>query len=417
MLSPDYLFNVADDVVELYEELNTFAVQDICRRLVNTDFRLSGSMEWQYRMLQEAGLSRQEINKKIAQLTGKSEREVQSIFEDSSYKSYNADMKVYKEAGLTPLPFGQSQAMLSILQGVYEQTNGSLQNLTRTTADASQKLLIDTMSKVQFRVLSGQQSYNQAIREAINEIASSGVRVSYNGMERNLESVVRTAVLTGVNQASAKAMLQTADEMNCDCVLTTAHLGARTGEGYKGHVNWQGRVYSRKGISYPEEEKRIGYKIESLESATGYGKVDGLCGANCRHNIRPWIIGHSTNPYIDEHGKPKIDTDENKKIYELQQRQRAKERGIRDSKRKLQALQTSFNSCAETDIKDMLQSDYDKAALKLHKQQKDYKEFCSTNGLQTQSERTQIANWGRSEAKQTYSAGQRELKENTVANT
>lgn len=408
MLTPDYLFHVSDSIVELYEELNTFAVNDICRRLVKTDFRLSGSMEWQYRMLQEAGMSRREINKEIARITKKSEQEVKNIFEDSSIKSYNADMKVYRDAGLTPLPFAQSGAMLNILQSVYEQTNGTLHNLTRTTADVSQKLLIDTMSTVQFRILSGQQSYNQAIRQAVNKISNEGVKVSYRGTERNLESVVRTAVLTGVNQASLKEQIHAANQMGCDCLLTTAHMGARTGEGYKGHINWQGRVFSMTGKLYPEEEERIHENIGDLYRDTGYGRVDGLGGVNCRHGVRPWIIGHSSNPYTDDNGNPKIDTDENNKLYEIQQNQRLMERGIRNQKRKLLALKSSIDACAETDVKDMLQSDYNKASVKLRNQQAEYKKYCADNGVQTKSERMQIAKWSHKEAMQAYQSSKRE---------
>lgn len=416
MLTPDYLFNVADSVVDLYEELNTFAIKDICRRLVNTDFQITGSASWQYRMLQEAGMSREEINKKIASLTNKSQKEVRQIFEDSSYKSYNADISIYKAAGLTPLPFAQSPAMLQILQAMYEQTNGTLHNLTQTTADASQRLLINTLSAVQMRVSSGQQSYTQAIRQAVNQIAADGVKVQYKGMERNLESVVRMAVVTGINQASIRVQLHAAEQMECDTVLTTAHLGARIGEGYKGHVNWQGSIYSISGKMYPEEEKRIGQKVGNLYEDTGFGKVDGLGGANCRHNVRPWIIGHSSNPYVDENRNPKIDTAENEKLYEAQQGQRRRESNIRNTKRKLQALQTSIDASAETDVKNVLQQDYDKQALRLKKQQDEYKQYCTDNDLRTKSERMQIAGYSQKEARQAYQAAKRAEKENTVVN-
>lgn len=415
MHSPEYLYHVSDQIVDLYEELNSFAIQDICRRLVSTDFRLSGSIEWQYHMMQEAGLSRQEINKEIARITGKSEKEVKEVFEDSCYQAYKADMSVYKQAGVQALSFAQSPAMLSILQGTYEQTNGTLYNLTQTTANASQKLLIDTMSKIQFRVMSGQQSHAQAIRQAVNEIASSGVKVEYKGAERNLESVVRMAVVTGVNQAGIKQTLYNANQIGYDLVLTTAHMGARIGEGYKGHINWQGRVCSVSGAPHPEEEKRIGMPILGLVADTGYGLVDGLGGANCRHSLQLWTEGYSGNPYYDKDGKPLYDTEESNELYKKQQKQRSMERGIRDSKRKLQALQTSINSCAETDVRDMLQKDYDKAALKLKQRQDNYKLYCADNGLQTQYERMQIANWSHKEASKAMSAARREM--NSVRNT
>lgn len=361
-------------------------------------------------MLQEAGKSREEINKKIADLTGKSEREVKNIFEDSSYKSYKADMGVYKKAGIEALSFAQSPAMLSVLRGLCEQTNGTLYNITQTTANAAQQLLINEMSAAQMRIMSGQQSYNQAIRQTINKISSEGLKVNYKGMERNLESVVRTAVLTGVNQAGIKSTLYNTQQMGSDLVLTTAHLGARIGEGYKGHINWQGRVCSISGIPHPEEELRIGQKILSLYDDTGYSKVDGLGGANCRHSVQSWHEGHSTNPYFDKQGNPLYDTEQSNELYRKQQEQRGKERAIRNTKRKLQTLSEAISQCKNPELKEDLQKDYDRTAMRLRQKQVDYKQFSEENNLPTQNERMHIANWGKAEAAEAYSTAIREQK-------
>lgn len=298
-----------------------------------------------------------------------------------------------------------SDIELQILQSVYEQTNGELRNITRTTADVSQKMLIDTMSKVQFRIISGQQSYNQAIRQAVNEIAAEGVKITYpSGRQYHLESVVRTAVMTGVNQATSKITIANAERMESDLVTTTAHLGARTGEGYKGHINWQGKVFSISGKRYPKEEKRIGNRIEKLSDATGYGKVDGLCGANCRHSILVWIEGHSELAFKE------YDREENRNRYEAQQEQRKRERNVRNTKRKLLALKESMSSCTNEAAMEDLQKDYDKQAYRLRQQQREYKEFCKENGLQTENERMQIAKYSRKEAAEAFHASEREKK-------
>ena len=73
---------------------------------------------------------------------------------------------------------------------------------------------------------------------------------------------------------------------------------------------------------------------------TGYGTGEGLCGWNCRHSFQPWAKG-LRNPWADEH---KIDSEENKKIYEDTQKQRAMERSIRATKRKLIMKNEEINS-------------------------------------------------------------------------
>ena len=73
-----------------------------------------------------------------------------------------------------------------------------------------------------------------------------------------------------------------------DLVLTTSHPGARIGEGYKGHVNWLGRVFSLSGESK---------KYPSFVQKCGFGQVQGICGINCRHSFLPYIDGISHNPF------------------------------------------------------------------------------------------------------------------------
>ena len=47
-----------------------------------------------------------------------------------------------------------------------------------------------------------------------------------------------------MNQTAAKMQAARADEMGCDLVETTAHMGARPE-----HMEWQGKVFSRSGKS------------------------------------------------------------------------------------------------------------------------------------------------------------------------
>lgn len=384
MLDADYLFNVADDIVELYEQLNIFGINDICRRLVNTDFQLTGSADWQYYILQQTGMSRAEINKQIAQITKKSEAAIKEIFEEASYLSHNADMSVYEKAGITALPFSQSERMLRILDATYRATLGELHNLTMTTADVSQQLLINTLNETQWKVATGMQSKNQAVADAIEKVSADGIDVMYgSGVMRSIESVVRICVTTGINQACAQISLQNCESMGTDLVLTSSHPGARTGDGYKGHVNWQGRVFSLSGNSK---------KYPSFKEECGYGLKQGICGINCRHSFFPYIDGVSQNQF------ERYDSEKDKAKYANQQKQRKMERDIRTTKRQLQGMQESMNATGETDVRDVLQEKYDRLAYKLRTQKEKYNMFCADNKLVPQTERMKVAGFKRAQA-------------------
>lgn len=388
MLTPDYLYNVSDRAIELYEQLNTFAVRDICRRLVNADWQFTGSIDWQLYKLQQSGMILDDIVAEIAKLTRKSEKEIAEIFEEATYKSQAYDNEVYKQAGLKPVDIRQSPQMLNILRATYAQTLGELRNFTKTMASVGQSLFMETLDEAYFKVISGQQSYTEAVRQAISKVASNGLTVHYpSGHMDTIETAVRRCVVTGVGQATARVSLQNAQELDTDLVLVSAHLGARPS-----HAEWQGKVYSISGNSK---------KYRKLSEATGYGAVSGLCGANCRHHFMPWIDGVSSNPYENFNSK------ENEDYYNKQQEQRKRERDIRSTKRELQALKESIDATDDDKLKFALQQDYDRKAAKLRDKNAAYKEFCSNAGLRTQQERLQVAGWGQKNSASAREAAKR----------
>ena len=57
-----------------------------------------------------------------------------------------------------------------------------------------------------------------------------------------------------------------------------------------------------------------------------------------------------------------------------------------------------LDGIAETDVKEILQPQYDKLAYKLRQQNQAYKKFCKENDLQTQVERTKVAGFKKREA-------------------
>lgn len=372
MLAPDYLYHISDRAVELYEQLNVWAVKDICRRLVNAGFQFTGSVDRQVYKLQESGMHLDEVTKMVAQLTKKSETEIAEIFKEASFKSQEYDNTVYKRAGLTPIDIRQSPQMLKILQVTYEQTMGEIRNFTRTTANASQTLFLDTVDEVYFRVMGGRQSYTEAVRQAVDRVSSNGVTVLYpTGHKDTIETAVRRCIVTGVGQATARISIRNAAEMGTDLVLVSAHMGARPE-----HAEWQGKVYSISGTDK---------KYSALVEATGYGTVSGLCGANCRHHFMPYIEGISSNPYED------FDSGENEEYYRNQQEQRKKERCIRSTKRELQTLEDSLNCASDEKLKFALQQDYERKSARLKAQNADYREYCREKGLRTQQERLRVA--------------------------
>lgn len=402
MLKPEYFNDKADRMIELYRQLEDYIFKDIAYRLLKSQ-SVSGTADRLIWKLEQMGESRAEIMNKLSKLTGLSKRELKELLQDAVITSWNDDLSTFNQIGINIVNPLENQAVMSVMNAEYQKCQGELNNLTRTTMNQAQVDLTRMLDEAEMRVASGVQSYSSAVCEILDNYAKKGMVVEYpTGTHRSLEAAVRCCVVTSMNQTSAQITNQYILEGGIEYVLVSAHLGARIqqpGQPYlAGHENWQGKVYRIRGSEpgYPNLLEMTGYDI----GENGAGKVVnplGLHGYNCRHSHQPWDKALK-NPYVDENGKSTIDTEESRKLYQNQQKQRAMERSIRATKRRLLMKQQEIDLVAEIDVKEILQNDYDKLAYKLREQNKAYNEFCTENDLQKQSDRLKVAGYKREQA-------------------
>lgn len=402
MLKPEYFNDKADRMIELYRQLEDYIFKDIAYRLLKSQ-SVSGTADRLVWKLEQMGESRAEIMNKLSKLTGLSKRELKELLQDAVITSWNDDLSTFNQMGINIVNPLENQAVMSVMNAEYQKCQGELDNLTRTTMNQAQVDLTRMLDEAEMRVASGVQSYSSEVCEILDNYAKKGMVVEYpTGTHRSLEAAVRCCVVTSMNQTSAQITNQYILEGGIEYVLVSAHLGARIqqpGQPYlAGHENWQGKVYRIRGSEpgYPNLLEMTGYDI----GENGAGKVVnplGLHGYNCRHSHQPWDKALK-NPYVDEKGKSTIDTEESRKLYQNQQKQRAMERSIRATKRRLLMKQQEIDLVAEIDVKEILQNDYDKLAYKLREQNKAYNEFCTENDLQKQSDRLKVAGYKREQA-------------------
>ena len=383
MLTPSYLLHAVEPAEEIAEQLHQDILNRIITRILNRqkrgdDYILTATDKWNMELLQEAGFLLEDIQKDIIAATKLMQSELVEAVEDAGVRALEYDDKIYREAGFDPAPLVQSPRLIRIMQRDFEATLGEWENFTRTTATASQQTFIRACDKAYHQSLTGAISQAQAIKEALEEVINSGVYIRYpTGHTDTIETATTRAVRTGISQASADIQNARMDDYDVDLVLVSSHFGARPE-----HAEWQGKIYSRSGTSdkYPD-----------FISSTGYGTVTGLCGANCRHNYGPWFEGMD-NPFEE------YDTEENRKAYELQQRQRALERRIRDTKRKTMNWKTAMDAETDPVQKAIFEAEYQRKAALLQKQNATYKQFCEENDFKTRADRISIAKWDRKQA-------------------
>lgn len=388
MLTPDYLLRVAEGAEEIASELHSEIVNRIIKRIAirlgrGDDYILTALDKWQLETLQDAGYLLNDLQEVIAQKSKLQKQEIKSAFEEAGVENINYDNKVYEAAGLSPAPLLASPYLIRLLQRGYEATQGEWSNYTRTTANAAQRLFIRECDKAYNLVASGAMSYTQAVKEAVETIANEGVTVTYpSGHTDTIETATLRAVRTGISQSCANITDARMDEMGWDIILVSSHPGARVtdAEDFTNHSWWQGKFYSKSGESeiYPPFE------------VCGMGHVQGIHGANCRHFHGPGDGIH--NPF------EQYDSEENKKAYELQQRQRLLERRIRNTKRAVMAEKTFVDAVTNPETKAVMEAEYQKKAALLQKQNAEYNAFCEANGLKPLQDRLKIAKWDRKQA-------------------
>lgn len=385
MLTPDQLAHCADDILKLYSQLEEEIVRDIARRISKTG-NITKTGKLQLNAIHQLGTLNSDILSSLSKYTDSTEEQLNALFEDAAVTATEYDNEVYRANGLNPKSIKVSASQMQTLEAGYRKTSGNIGNLTRTTAVTSQTGFINACALAEMKAESGAFSPQQAIVDAIKQVASEGAFVLYpSGHRDRLDVAVRRNVMTGISQTTGEICLANAQELGWDLMEITAHAGARPS-----HASWQGQIVSLSG--------RRGYL--SL-SDIGYGTGDGFKGWNCRHDWFPYYEG-SRRMYsakdLEELDAESIEFPDGSMHtqYEAEQYQRAMERRIRNTKRTLAACDEALNNLSDKELLNNLQKEFNWHSKKLKRQESELNAFCKKTDLLSDSSRTQVAGFGRS---------------------
>ena len=395
---PNYPFQPAildalpEELAELFRALELKLLEEICSRLNIAD-QLNEVTVQDIRALRAHGIGLEDIKKAIAKTTDTGMDHLEQLLDDVVERNQAYYTELVDLAGVTaPERMVDQEDMWAI----YEQTKGTYRNITQSMGflvrQGRHRVMLPSAKAYQWaldsallQVQSGAVSYDQAIREAVRELAEGGLKtVSYeSGHVDNVDVAVRRATMTGVNQLNQKYREQSMDYLETDLVEVTAHSGARDVDGPNGwenHKEWQGKVYRWK--SKPRTSQ--GW-YPDFERVCGYGSVTGIGGANCRHSYWPFIEGVSERTYTDKEleniDPPPIEFEGRRyTAYEATQKQRQIERTIRKQKR----LKTAFQEAG-------LKEDAQAANIRLRRLNEKYRQFSKAAGLPEQRERMRMS--------------------------
>lgn len=303
-------------VVEIYSNIETDILKILASHFKENQEFLNSDY-YRIEKMQELGIFNEEVVKYIAKYSKRSQKEVEEALKNVGFDTinYNKLNRLNKDGKivLKAKDIKNNKVLNAITDLALSDTSDSFMEITGRIVNASNEAYVNVVEKSALEVATGNKSYNEAIREALNELSNQGIQtmqyITSNGQIRNytIEGTARREILGASRNLNAKLSMELVDELQPEYVYISEHLDCRPT-----HFDWQGTLVKR----------------EELVETTGYGKVDGLCGINCRHYFEPF--------YGDPNEvEKKYTQDECNKAYRQIQKQRYYERGVRAWQRKL----------------------------------------------------------------------------------
>ena len=189
-----------------------------------------------------------------------------------------------------------------------------------------QKYIADAMNQGAIAVVTGTETRTQALKKAISQLADRGLYglVDRAGRHWSPEAYMGMVIRTTSHNTAIDSVRAKQQDYNSDIFQVSQHPGARPL-----CYPYQGKFYSWSGASGTYTDGNgAKHKYSGIQS-TSYGKPAGLFGINC---------GHYPLPQIPKVTIPQDKLEQDKKLYQESQQQRAYERDIRNAKRKREAF-------------------------------------------------------------------------------
>lgn len=333
MLTPEYLKNTPNFILGQFHEMENDVIKDVARRIKSMD-KISATSNYQMNILYEQGTQNKPAKAydKINQELGGYGDTLGAQLKKSAEFAIDYDKRIYEIATGKPANLNPTAYMNNIVDAVALQSKGAITTLSKTTGFVldgnfvkQDDYLRQMLNKGAFQISTGAFTYEQVARRYIKELGDKGIRVFNfeSGQTREMETHLRNILLDANRQMSNELSMRNAQELGTDLMEISAHAGARPS-----HAAWQGQLLSLSGAK--------GYLTLS---DIGAGDVAGFGGANCRHSYYPYFEG-SKKLYPPRVRKAFEDSSHeyngvSYSDYEATQKQRAIERGLRQSQRRM----------------------------------------------------------------------------------
>lgn len=235
------------------------------------------------------------LQQELSKISGKSIQDIDKLFDKVAKENVEFSEVYYKAKNKEYVKYEDNEPLQNMVESIKKQTNNTFTNLANSkntgfvledkdgnkTFKTIPQVYNNLIDEAVYNVETGVSDYQSAMRNTLNQLADSGVKVHEekigyeNGYNRRIDSSVRQEILTGIRQVNIGIQEQVGEQFGADGVEISAHYPCA-----EDHVDIQGRQYSNE-------------KFEKLNS-----ELDRPIGTyNCRHFVFSIVLGVNEPSY------------------------------------------------------------------------------------------------------------------------
>lgn len=321
-------------IIDAYSTLQEQIFEVIINTLKESDYKHVDKEDvvlWQAEQLQKLGRLNLQAIKLMAETDGLSQTAIEDLIKFHGLQiKQEIDSKLQHVTG-SPIPSSEETELL--IKGIVDQTWNDLQNnvnetlITRNYGNSAitqtyRRILTESTAATVSGLMTHEDAVNLAIQRAVDRGLPTKL-IDKAGHNWSLEGYVRMVINTTVNRTYNSIRLQRMKDFDIHLAVMSSHPNSRPACAYI-----QGHVVNLVPLDSPDFNPHY----DSIYNHD-YGKPSGTLGINCRHILFPY------EPGVNENHQPQYDPEEAIKNGKLVQQQRARERAIRDAKRRLKAAE------------------------------------------------------------------------------
>lgn len=319
--------NKADDINNLYSNLQNEIFNRIIFYLRDSNYKNVGKdnvLSWQIEQLSKMGMLNSDVVKMLSQVTGVAEKKIKSMIVDDGITIQ--DEMTAQLVGMTHksnVKPDNEQLLNGLLQQTYSNLNNVVnQSLISRNAEDNGALRAyqDIVNKSTVETITGLKTHEQAILDNVQKWVDSGLKtnlVDKAGHRWSLEGYSRMVINSTAHSTFNQVRMSTMSEFEVTLASMSSHAASRPA-----CAPIQGMIVN----TVPRTDKHFNPRYPTIYDH-GYGYAWGTQGANCKHELYPYIEGVNTNPFHHPDTKKAI------KNGKIQQKQRGLERLVRQDKK------------------------------------------------------------------------------------